>query len=289
MVITLTESLGISMIAPDAAAGGVKETMKFHMLTVIVLVLAAIVSIPGVSAENQTMDTAYYLTHAETLAGQKDMSMYNKPHPVEPLVTMNESAARLYPNVTWCGKDCMVTRPCSFPFIRCESLLTVMVVYNVNTSCADQPGPVIGYGMGGWPLQNPVFVPGSGISNLNLPFGTLAGMFSATEIVSVDIAPSTSYLPSREFLEYVNAPAITREQKESALRIALTSKKFQSYMNESHGPISFGWAYPYSGMVRLSMTAGSATSRVYGLASVYIDIDRGVLDNESFIDWKKYW
>jgi len=110
-----------------------------------------------------------------------------------------------------------------------------------------------------------------------------------TRVALAKINQSGSYTPSREFLEYMNAPALTRQQKESAIRIALTSKKFQGYMNESHGPISFGWAYPYSGMVRLSMTAGSATSRVYGLASVDIDIDRGVLDNESFTDWKKYW
>ena len=110
-----------------------------------------------------------------------------------------------------------------------------------------------------------------------------------TKVALAKINQSYSYTPSREFLEYTNAPALTREQKESALRIAFTSKKFQGYMNESHGPISFGWAYPYSGMVRLSMTVGSATSPVYGVASVYIDIDREALGNESFIDWKKYW
>ena len=110
-----------------------------------------------------------------------------------------------------------------------------------------------------------------------------------TRVALAKINQSYSYTPSREFLEYMNAPELTRQQKESALKIALTSKKFQGYMNESHGPISFGWAYPYSGMVRLSMTVGSAASPVYGLASVYIDIDREALGNESFIDWKKYW
>jgi hypothetical protein len=112
---------------------------------------------------------------------------------------------------------------------------------------------------------------------------------NSTRVILTKINQSDSYTPSREFLEYVNAPVLTREQKESVLMIALRSKKFQGYMNESHGPISFGWTYPYSGMVHLSMTAGSATSRIHGLASVDIDIDREVLDNESFTDWKKYW
>ncbi len=134
--------------------------MKPFPYLITILLLSALFAIPGAGAENQTRDTAYYLTHREHLAGQKDMSMYNKPMPVEPLLTMNESTARLYPNVTWCGKDCMVPRPCSFPYLRCESPLTVMIMYNVNATHPEQPGPVIGYGVTGWPLQNPVFVPG---------------------------------------------------------------------------------------------------------------------------------
>lgn len=145
---------------------------------VLVLLLAGNMVILVISAENQTMDTAYYLTQAETLAGQKAMSIYNKPERVEPLQTMNESTARLSPNVTACGSDCIVPKPCSFPFIRCESPLTVMIVNNVNETRTDQFVPVVGYSLSGWPLQNPVFVSGSGIPGLNLPFETLTGLFT---------------------------------------------------------------------------------------------------------------
>ncbi|MGD0079076.1 MAG: hypothetical protein ABSB80_00330 [Methanoregula sp.] len=123
--------------------------MNFRTLIVIALLLAAIVLIPFTSAANRTTDQAYYLTHAETLAGQKDMSRYSDTPEPEPLQTMNESTARLYPNVIWCGNDCMVPKPCSFPFIQCKSPLTVMIVYNVRGTNPGYPGPVVGYRMSG--------------------------------------------------------------------------------------------------------------------------------------------
>jgi hypothetical protein len=301
--------------------------MKYRSIIFIALLLAAIVLVPGVSAENQTRDTIYLLTHAETLAGQKDMSRYsNMPKP-QPIETMNESTARLYPNVTWCRNDCMVSRPCSFPFTRCESPLTAMIVYNVNATDPGQPGPVVGYGLTGWPLQNPVFV-GSGNSNLNLasatvagmfhptgivsvrstpsasipqtlefldyqnappttreqketvrlygahrfvpvagygmtgwplqnpvfvsrsgvpainlPFETLDGLFYPTEIVSVPMIPPATYLPSREYLDYTNAPVLTMDQKATVLQIARNSGEFEGYLNEPHGPIAYVWTY----------------------------------------------
>lgn len=264
--------------------------MKSRICIIIFVLLAGIIAIPGANAENRTMDTVYYLTHADTLAGQKDMSMYNPPLPVEPIHTMNETTARFYPNMTACGNNgCIVNRPCSFPFTRCESPLTLMVMYNVNTTNPGRSGTVIGYSLSGWPLQNPGFVSRSGIPNLNLPFETLAGMFYTTEIVSVGIAPSASYLPSREFQDYTNAPSLTAEQKETALRIAGDSTKFQEYLNESHGSIMFEWAYPYSGVVHISMTSGSAAAPEYGLASADVNLALSQPVNVSFTDWKKYW
>jgi hypothetical protein len=153
--------------------------MRFCSLIVIALLLAAIVAIPSVSGANRTADPAYYLTHANTLAGPKDMSMDNPPIPVEPLQTMNETTARLYPNVTACGKDgCIQNRPCLFPFIPCQSALMVMVVFKVNATTPDQPGPVIGYGLSGWPLNEPILFPRSKDSGIFLPFISLAGMFA---------------------------------------------------------------------------------------------------------------
>ncbi len=260
--------------------------MKFRSVSFIALILAAIVLIPGAGAGNQTMDTIYLLTHAETLAGQKDMSRYSNIPPPEPFVTMNESTARLYPNVTWCGNDCMVPRPCLFPFTRCESPLTIMIVHNVNATRPGQPGQIIGYGVTGWPLQNPVSIVGS--PDPILPFKP-SRPFNSGRNVTAEINPSSPYPPAREFLDYTNAPALTSGQKDTAIRIASTSKKFQAYLNGPHGPITARWAYPCSGIVQLSMTAGSAMSPEYGLVSVNVDPARGQPGNVSFVDWKKYW
>lgn len=153
--------------------------MKFLVPVVIGLVLAALIAITEVNAENQTRDTIYLLTHEETLAGQKDMSRYSNITKPEPIHTMNESTARLYPNVTWCGRNgCIVNRPCSFPFTRCESPLTLMVMYNVNATNPYRPGPVIGYSLSGWPLQNPVTITGPGKPGVFRPFDNLAGWFA---------------------------------------------------------------------------------------------------------------
>jgi len=153
--------------------------MKSWICIIIIVLLAGISAIPVVNAENQTMDTIYLLTHGETLAGQKDMSQYSNIPKPEPIHTMNETTARLYPNVTWCGSNgCILNRPRSFPFNRCESPLTLMVMYNVNATNPSQPGPVIGYSLTGWPLKNPVNIFGAGKLDLFRPFGDFAGWFA---------------------------------------------------------------------------------------------------------------
>jgi hypothetical protein len=253
--------------------------MKFCSISVIALILAAIVLIPGAGAENQTMDTIYLLTHAETLAGQKDMSWYGNTSRSAPLVTMDESTSRLYPNVTRCGNNCMVSRPCLFRFTRCESPLTVMIAYNVNATRPGQPGPVTGFGVTGWPLQNFISIIGS--PDFVLPFKTFTRPYNSGRNVATGM--------NREYLVYTNAAALSSGQKDMAIRIASTSKKFQAYLNGPHGLITARWAYPYSGIVRLSMTAGSAMSPEYGLVSVNVDPVRGQPGNVSFVDWKKYW
>ncbi|MDO9326703.1 MAG: hypothetical protein Q7T80_17265 [Methanoregula sp.] len=262
--------------------------MKKNSFVLVVLMLAALLAVtPVTCGSNDTWDPAYYLTHGETLAGQKDMSRYSNIQKPEPIHTMNKTTARLYPNVTWCGSSgCMVNRPCSFPFTRCESPLTIMIMYNVNATHPGQPGPVIGYGVTGWPLQNSVSIVGN--PNLILPFKTVTGLVNSGRIGTAEKKPSTWYA-DREYLDYANAPALTSGQKETAMRIASSSKKFQAYLDGPHGPITAMWAYPYSGIVRLSMTAGSATSPEYGLVSVTVDPVRGQPGNVSFVDWKKYW
>lgn len=150
--------------------------MNYRSIAFIALILAAFLLTPGASAENQTMDTIYLLTHAETLAGQKDMSRYSNIPKPEPIVTVNESTARLYPNVTWCGKDCIVPKPCPIPFTRCKSPLTIMVAYTMNETHPGQPGPVVGIGLTGWPLRNPITVSRTRNPVLILPLDVLPVM-----------------------------------------------------------------------------------------------------------------
>ena len=68
---------GDRLTIPGALADEEEITMKSGICIIIIVLLAGIIAIPGVNAENQTMDTIYLLTHGETLAGQKDMSRYS--------------------------------------------------------------------------------------------------------------------------------------------------------------------------------------------------------------------
>jgi hypothetical protein len=135
--------------------------MKIHNFGLVALLLAALVIFPMAGADNNTTDPYHYLTTAEHLAGPKDMSRYSNIPIPEPTHTLNETTARLYPNMTVCGKDgCIPKSVCLFPFVPCENLLTLQIVYNVNASRLDKPGPVIMYSLSGWPLQSPwYFIP----------------------------------------------------------------------------------------------------------------------------------
>jgi len=63
----------------------------------LALLLAGMVMVPGVSAENNTTtDPDFDWINADYLAGPKDMSLFNKPIPVEPVPTLNERTAQLY-------------------------------------------------------------------------------------------------------------------------------------------------------------------------------------------------
>lgn len=153
--------------------------MKSGICIIIIVLLAGIIAIPGANAENQTLDTIYLLTHGETLAGQKDMSRYSNIPKPEPIHTMNVTAVRIIPNMTACGNSgCIVNRPCPFPFTRCESPLTLMVMYNVNATSPGQPGTVIGYSLTGWPLEHPVTITGPGKPDIFWPYGDIVGMFA---------------------------------------------------------------------------------------------------------------
>lgn len=103
--------------------------------------------------------------------------------------------------------------------------------------------------------------------------------------------------PSKEFLEYMNAPSLTLDEKREAVKItgssaaglAGTQKKFGDYLNSSHGPMTILWAYPYSGDIYLSMTVGSPASDEYGLAYAIVNVDNATVLSEGFTDWHTYW
>jgi hypothetical protein len=68
-----------------------------------------------------------------------------------------------------------------------------------------------------------------------------------------------------------------------------THKKFGDYLKSSHGPITFEWAYPYTGSIHLSMPVGNLSSNEYGLAYALVNIDNQSIQSEGFVDWHKYW
>ncbi len=148
---------------------------KYPGLAALVLV-AFIMIIPVAGGSNDTWDQSYYLTHAEYLAGPKDMSRYNPVVTPVPIPTMNATTARLYPGMMACGSSgCIDTTPCPFPFLRCSRPLTVMVAYNVNESRPEVPGPVVGVSLIGGPFSEPVNLYRAGTPDVILPFDLHAG------------------------------------------------------------------------------------------------------------------
>ncbi len=150
---------------------------RYHFGLIAGLLLAALAVSPVAGGSNDTWDQSYYLTHAEHLAGKKDISQYNPPFTPVPIQTMNETTARLYPNMTvFRPAEHRVKSSCLFPFMRCDRFLTLTVVYNVNATHPDQIGPIITYGPGGWPMQNPVYVIPAGTLNGSQPVYSPEGM-----------------------------------------------------------------------------------------------------------------
>ncbi|MFA5332244.1 MAG: hypothetical protein WC342_07685 [Methanoregula sp.] len=120
------------------------------------LFFAAFTIMPAAGGSNDTWDPSYYLTHADTLAGQKDMSRYNPKIVPEPVHTMDPETALLYPNVTACGKKgCLKPVACPFPFLRCRGSRTITVVYTTNKSRQVFDGPTVDTGIAGEILSGP--------------------------------------------------------------------------------------------------------------------------------------
>jgi hypothetical protein len=94
---------------------------------------------------------------------------------------------------------------------------------------------------------------------------------------------------SSEFLAYMNAPVITRNEKDQCQRLIADSKGFKKFKDISQGPTSVTWAYPYTGKQMISTIVGTDTSDVYGLYYAHIDPKNGSVLDEGFVDWKKYW
>ncbi|MDD4483336.1 MAG: hypothetical protein PHD55_03075 [Methanoregula sp.] len=153
-----------------------KKMKQYYFGLIAVLLLAVLAVSPVAGGSNDTWDQSYYLTHKETLAGQRDMSRFNPVVTPVPIQTMNATTARLYPGMMACGSSgCIDTKPCPFPFLRCSRPLTVMVAYNVNESRPEVPGPVAGISIVGGPFFEPVNLYRAGTPDVILPFDLHAG------------------------------------------------------------------------------------------------------------------
>jgi len=105
--------------------------------------------------------------------------------------------------------------------------------------------------------------------------------------LKTDRAP-TQYTSSKEFIDYINAPVITQEQKDFAQKTIEASDVFKKYASFERGEATYMWAYPYTKTIHASMVVGSPMSNTYGL--LWFDIDnRGVIQNNGFSNWIKYW
>jgi len=130
---------------------------RYYSGLIFALLLATLTISPAAGGSNDTWDPSYYLTHKETLAGQKDMSRYNPVVTPVPIPTMNATTARIYPNVTACKNGgCLKPVTCPFPFLRCSRTLTVMVVYTANGTRPVVAGPVASASIYGETYPEPV-------------------------------------------------------------------------------------------------------------------------------------
>ena len=97
------------------------------------------------------------------------------------------------------------------------------------------------------------------------------------------------YIPSKEFIEYENAPVITQDQQDLAQKIIEESAIFENYAGFAKGETTCVWAYPYTGTLHLSMVVGSLGSESYGLLWFDLDPKSGEIQKEGFSNWLKYW
>jgi hypothetical protein len=97
------------------------------------------------------------------------------------------------------------------------------------------------------------------------------------------------YTPSKEFIDYINAPVITPDQKDVAQKIVEGSAIFQEYASSPRGETTCVWAYPYTRTLHLSAVVGSPGSDSYGLIWFDVDPRSGAIQKEGFSNWMKYW
>ena len=99
----------------------------------------------------------------------------------------------------------------------------------------------------------------------------------------------THYTPSKEYIDYINAPVITPEQKVLVQNALETTDVFKKYADVPRKEPTYAWAYPYSGKIYVSTIIGSSSSEVYGLLWSDIDAHTGKIQDYGFSNWNKYW
>jgi hypothetical protein len=92
-----------------------------------------------------------------------------------------------------------------------------------------------------------------------------------------------NYTLSKEFLNWSNAPAITQEQKDNALKIASKTTVYKEYIKYPHSSFTYDWSYPYTGAIHLETIINS--SQYNGI--LYFTINNSTVSNDGFNNMKE--
>lgn len=98
-----------------------------------------------------------------------------------------------------------------------------------------------------------------------------SGLMVSGFTIPSSIESSLKYTPSKEYLDYANAPKLTQEQKDEALKIASKSPVYKQYIQYPHGQFTFTWSYPYTGKILLY--TGINSTEYNGLLMIEVDND----------------
>lgn len=96
-----------------------------------------------------------------------------------------------------------------------------------------------------------------------------------------------TYIPSGEYLAYIQAPNLTQEDEDRALQIASGSDLYKEYIGYPHWNFTYMWAYPYNGNVYMSTGINEySNNSTTGQLGFIIDIKNNSIVSSDFNDYK---